>query len=779
MLNLLVQRFSWFRYGLVLGVLGLTSLLSVAQNTPTARYDTVAEMLAARVPSSANTRISALVTGRLTANDGGGGIFFYDPSSGVSTNLGTIFKPNDNNGRWIRQYDGPVNFSWFGPDTSGSVNSSSRFVDFLSVVSSSGKSGYVNYGSYRVTPNMLLSYSNLELTSPGATFFPDSYSNTVFRFRGNNIKLEGIVFDGNSNSVRGIQFETNTSNVLISGCTFKNLIQGTGETLSTAGIRIKGYTTNFTVIGCTFKDINANQTGISRGFHATIDASDETIPKDIKILNSFFTRIGPVNDADAIVLQGWESSVYDCGFLIQGNYCYDVKKRFAKIQLPGGQVVNNYIVNPNMGSGFGEDSFYAGVSVYANNVQVTGNSVIGGAINEGVELGSPLVSVTNVIVSGNSIIPSPLVNPTTEATDGISVYGQIPSTVTISGNIVKNTRIGVRIASGLTGATIAGNVIDGATQSGIVITGDGSHIPSRVSITGNSFTNITQYGINMAEGNYLTANDNVGVAGFQLIRRASGVDAFFWGNSGNGIVNNYLDSLGLGDNPTGAKLHITSDLGDHIRLSRTSMTDRFIGLASGDYLALSLFTDVSKGLIINTNGLVTVGRNTAGTARLSVVDGWLRVYGSTNSSPQNGDFWQDNQSGELRFRQNGVTVPLSNALIVNIGAACSDETTPVTTGAGKVTFRSPSAFTLTGVRASLTTAQSSGSIFTVNIKQNGASVLSTKITIDNGATTSTTATTPPVISTSAITDDAQITVDVDQVGDGTATGLKVWLIGTR
>lgn len=114
---------------------------------------------------------------------------------------------------------------------------------------------------------------------------------------------------------------------------------------------------------------------------------------------------------------------------------------------------------------------------------------------------------------------------------------------------------------------------------------------------------------------------------------------------------------------------------------------------------------------------------------------------------------------------------------VPIGVACSDETTPLTTGTAKVTFRMPHAFTLTAVRASLTTAQATGSIVTVDINESGASILSTKITIDNGEKTSTTAATPPVISDSALADDAEMTVDIDQIGDGTATGLKVWLIG--
>ena len=111
--------------------------------------------------------------------------------------------------------------------------------------------------------------------------------------------------------------------------------------------------------------------------------------------------------------------------------------------------------------------------------------------------------------------------------------------------------------------------------------------------------------------------------------------------------------------------------------------------------------------------------------------------------------------------------------------AVSDELTALVAGTGKVTFRMPYAFTLTGIRASLTTAQTSGSIFTVDVNEGGASILSTKITIDNTEKTSTTAATPAVISDTSLADDAEITIDIDQVGNGTATGLKVTLIGHR
>ena len=111
--------------------------------------------------------------------------------------------------------------------------------------------------------------------------------------------------------------------------------------------------------------------------------------------------------------------------------------------------------------------------------------------------------------------------------------------------------------------------------------------------------------------------------------------------------------------------------------------------------------------------------------------------------------------------------------------AASDETTALSTGTAKATFRMPYAFTLTGVRASVGTAPV-GSVITVDINEAGSSILSTKITIDAGEKTSTTAATAPVISDSALADDAEITIDIDTVGSSTAgAGLKVTLIGNQ
>lgn len=115
----------------------------------------------------------------------------------------------------------------------------------------------------------------------------------------------------------------------------------------------------------------------------------------------------------------------------------------------------------------------------------------------------------------------------------------------------------------------------------------------------------------------------------------------------------------------------------------------------------------------------------------------------------------------------------------HFGIACSDETTALTVGTAKATFRMPFAMTLTAVRASVTTAPT-GSVLTVDINENGTTILSTKLTIDAGEKTSTSAAAPAVISDVDLADDAEITIDIDGVGSTVAgAGLKVWLIGRR
>lgn len=105
--------------------------------------------------------------------------------------------------------------------------------------------------------------------------------------------------------------------------------------------------------------------------------------------------------------------------------------------------------------------------------------------------------------------------------------------------------------------------------------------------------------------------------------------------------------------------------------------------------------------------------------------------------------------------------------------ACSDESSDLIAGTNKTRFRMPYAANLSGLKATVNTAPS-GSSIEVDVNQSGASLLSTILSIDAGETTSTTAAIPVVISGTTLNDDAEISIDIDQVGvSAPGTGLKV------
>lgn len=129
------------------------------------------------------------------------------------------------------------------------------------------------------------------------------------------------------------------------------------------------------------------------------------------------------------------------------------------------------------------------------------------------------------------------------------------------------------------------------------------------------------------------------------------------------------------------------------------------------------------------------------------------------------------QKGHITAASNGGNT--TESFII----ACSDETTAITTGTAKVTFRIPYAFTVTAVRASVNTAPT-GSTILIDINESGTTILSTKLMIDASEKTSTTAATPYVIADASLADDAEITIDFDQVGSTIAgKGVKVVIIG--
>lgn len=700
MLNLFVQRFSRLRYGLVLGFLGLTSLLSVAQNTPTARYNTVAEMLAARIPASANTRISALVTGRLTDNDGGGGTFFYDPASNLATNLGTVFKPNSNNGRWIREYSGALNIRWFGAVGDGSddiipINSA---INMASVAE-----GIVQVpdGTYSISTNITIK-SNVTLVGNGY--------NSV-------IKMVGIGF-------RVLQNENRSGpSVVDSDITISNL-------------RFDG--------------------------NKSIQSSEQMHCLDLRyIKNITVTRVWLTNaKGDGCYLRGNQNAVLD------NIVVSDTDRQGISLTLGDQTSIKNV-------SG---DAFNAVGSLI--DLEPNPGDVITGTSLENIQIISGTARTLNIFGED----PDQILD--------LSVKDVITSFLHING-VTRGVFDNIRVTHG--GTNVNALIIGECT--GVYV--NGLFMPvagverTKVSISACNDVKVedavivgpggnAQVGVDIVNCNRITLSKiTLTDGGIYGIRHRNSVEAVFnecyvsgsgtygfmfsptTSNSGVKVVRANILNY-----PTGIRLEGTNGIiylnGNASSLTMpVSIGGTFNGVVQADMLE-GYTSRNFVGSAVPVSG--TWSRGNIVWYRQPVSNGYVGAVCVSGGTPGT---WQE-------FGLIGNVV-----FPVNIGAACSDETTPITVGTNKITFRVPSSFTLTGVRASLTDAQASGSIFTVDINQNGTSVLSTKITIDNGATTSTTATIPPVISTSAITDDSQITVDVDQVGNGTATGLKIWLIGTR
>ncbi|MFZ5710339.1 MAG: hypothetical protein ACOY4T_11765 [Pseudomonadota bacterium] len=123
--------------------------------------------------------------------------------------------------------------------------------------------------------------------------------------------------------------------------------------------------------------------------------------------------------------------------------------------------------------------------------------------------------------------------------------------------------------------------------------------------------------------------------------------------------------------------------------------------------------------------------------------------------------------------------PMSAFTFEAFTVAVSDEATALTAGTAKITFRMPFAMVLTAVRASVKTAPTGATII-VDVNEANVSIFSTALSIDVSQKTSVTAAVPAVISDANLADDAEITIDIDQVGSTVAgAGLKVTFIGYR
>lgn len=221
-------------------------------------------------------------------------------------------------------------------------------------------------------------------------------------------------------------------------------------------------------------------------------------------------------------------------------------------------------------------------------------------------------------------------------------------------------------------------------------------------------------------------------------------------------------------------------------ISGGKMTIKVIGgttytLLATDANALLIFTNASDITVTVPPDVFDAGESTClwqgNTGQVTVAPG----AGVTLSS--SGDLLKTRtQSAQIAVVAHGANAfgvigdRNASAAATAIQMSCSDLTTALATGTNKAYCRAPHALTITDIRASLLTASSSGAV-TIDVNKNGSTILSTKLTIDANEKTSETAATPAVLTSTALADDDEITVDIDGAGTG-AAGLILTITGT-
>lgn len=244
-------------------------------------------------------------------------------------------------------------------------------------------------------------------------------------------------------------------------------------------------------------------------------------------------------------------------------------------------------------------------------------------------------------------------------------------------------------------------------------------------------------------------------------------------------------------------------------LAKNSNTDQDVEWISatglGDLVAANNLSDVASAVTARTNlGLGTAavaatgdfataaqGTTADNAVPKSLYDANTVLYATADNTPAAltvgaSTFVGRKATGDIAAMSAAEAAALLTSLVPKatfpetIAIACSDMATAITTGTTKAYWVAPWACTLTAVKATLATA-GTGTGTTIDINEGagaGTSVLSTKLTIDVSETDSADATTPAVISDSAIAANGRITIDFDAVGTG-AAGVIVYLTVTR
>ncbi|MDR6553889.1 hypothetical protein [Paenibacillus qinlingensis] len=318
--------------------------------------------------------------------------------------------------------------------------------------------------------------ANVKLQGNGSTIkmTGTGHAAEVIGIRGSNVEIDKLIFDGNNLSKVGVSLYENISNIKVTNSTIKNITQGGSySTDLVAGVMIKTGIVGVLLDNNVINGVRAkNAPAVSRG--VMVSSYNGTIAKNITISNNTISDISPKDDGDGIY---FDSSTVLSNSVISGNTFERVGKRGIKIATPGITVSNNHVINSFLNNNQyvasnpvpGMD-MYAGISIYANDVIVSGNNIDGvGSFYGGIEVSAELL-VDRIKILNNTITMGASSNQS--GTSGMRI-GDVAN-FEISGNKIIRGSNGIWTWQGAVNGTITGNDIsevDYGIQFGTYVTG--------------------------------------------------------------------------------------------------------------------------------------------------------------------------------------------------------------------------------------------------------------------------------------------------------------------
>lgn len=381
---------------------------------------------------------------------------------------------------FVNAENGLINVKDYGAVGDGNTNDTAAIKKALYY--GKNKTVYFPEGTYLITDTLTVK-ENTEVYGTDAVIKANGAGDTMFRIYGDNITIHDLTIDGNLTFLRGMTVMNGTGNLKVTDVLLTYFSQPDHSKMSTStpiAIRIEGGVQDALFDHLTIKHVYAkNMTSnvgwnhkVARGILISPALSSQPASKNITIQHSLISEIGPKDDGDGIVVQGFQNDVQ---VTIKHNTFEKNHKRAIKIQSPGAVIANNHIRNSFHQNNFydtyketNEYDMWSAISVYSDNVEITENTIGGiGRYSAAIDIagGNHIKVINNSVASRESSQSTDLIR-INKGYDGTNQF----SNISIKDNSLKNGRYGINVAAEVKQLTLSGNTynnVDRLTSNGI------------------------------------------------------------------------------------------------------------------------------------------------------------------------------------------------------------------------------------------------------------------------------------------------------------------------